>query len=1426
MAPDPAKRNERNERKERKERKKKREKEEEREKRLFGVKLPEQLPFSTAAVILDAEKALENASVRLQSNRCILLIDTIDEVDEEDADFIPPITIGRMVDVLGYFFRVTHHVEYYESEIKEDSWSENDAKSVKKQVWPCNMWFNIELQYGNTELVNNQIRVDTLQNWWIKIPAKNPSPSVPGQLPVANFLSSVLAIKSIGQPESGIAESVLDEYLKNCKVKQEVNTLGALRENGCLHYMTFSTLGRMIVPSTSFKVPAEEERLQYVVDWLKKLRSDTSKDTKIRFQMIFYSPKDDIAGYGAAKLDDQFTNFRKAMKLENQDPDYFLSLYGTSIEAATLSMKKCLKEPELLPKFPLKVPLIWDDVTMMYLAYTLDMNMLYHTEREVLAKLEMEILHAYTLILGKGLDGTFGALIEIPLSMPSSTNLNPGTSGRIEFVDRPDMPHWMFVIAELPVIARTTDIYLVIRPKVKKDDDGNWFVPTQRPRFMIDLEEAVRNNTLQRRLQQRGFENVRLYVERSNVTEKQQYKALQIANPNTRKSERFLSFADKSRCTEEVAASISQEVTAILSGLGLENTEKTSFYTPAYVESVKSSMKNINQTFAKAIQTPGATISEKQLEFALDYPANAPADGKLVCNGYAGSSKSTCLGIYLSFQFLDSCDLKDGSEKSKRGLLLAKMHKTVNASIASIAPIVWEFTQKYSVREYTDKVDVEIFKWILNECPEQHWLSCENMEPSEHAEVNDVIEHLKAAIKLHAGNRSERFLGYENTAIWIASKQMGMLKQGDGRPKYAKKKLSAGTTTEKMTIPLPKTNDIDPDVAMGDAAILGDPSDDVEMDVAMDDATITGDPGDDNDDEEDDEDDDNSLGVGRKRKPPTTDEQHKKRRTDPNVDNAINPPQEKDLWDQKRQDKLHESADAKQYPKDTWKRSYTVLRSALMEILESGENLKVDQNTAEVMMRKFKKEWYAENVAVVGTTISKADSREVMDWNPTHLVGDEWQAVPDIDCIIPMTAHSGIPMYFVGDTHQPSPYVDDGYGNPYSAMRKQSWFEREIKRGRDHVSLNESRRTDSIGVRMASELFYGGGLKAVVQKDPEGMKIVKFYKKHFGTRYRHLFLNIGVGTEEKIGFRRSTINSDVIGHVVKLVQMLVEHGFTLEDIAIVAPYSMEEKAYRKVFREMFGSQNKTPTIAATGSILAMMGREAKIVIFSIAKTQTMGFLNTHGFWCVGMTRHQLSCIIVANDSALQSSKASSKRPRQFGVYNRIVDYLKGESGYASWPETFVVDTKVSETLEPSLERHRDMQAEFELKLSEAAAVSDAMQTEDVVQSSSNDEVKTGNEPAMDLGLHVTTSDNTWNAEAGPLSDNTWNAEAGPSSGITLTATAREFDETNWNNDVPAADKFLDWDSEPNMSNNIPLEAFEENNDEGNKGKGKGRAPVW
>ena len=97
---------------------------------------------------------------------------------------------------------------------------------------------------------------------------------------------------------------------------------------------------------------------------------------------------------------------------------------------------------------------------------------------------------------------------------------------------------------------------------------------------------------------------------------------------------------------------IQEEVTTVLTGTRLRNLGKTSFYSPSFVESIKSGIKATNETFATAIETPNAELSAKQIEFALEYPANAPADGKLLCNGVAGSSKSTCLGTYMSFQHL------------------------------------------------------------------------------------------------------------------------------------------------------------------------------------------------------------------------------------------------------------------------------------------------------------------------------------------------------------------------------------------------------------------------------------------------------------------------------------------------------------------------------------------------------------------------------------------------------------------------------------------------------------------------------------------------------------------------------------------------------------------------------------------------------
>ena len=225
-------------------------------------------------------------------------------------------------------------------------------------------------------------------------------------------------------------------------------------------------------------------------------------------------------------------------------------------------------------------------------------------------------------------------------------------------------------------------------------------------------------------------------------------------------------------------------------------------------------------------------------------------------------------------------------------------------------------------------------------------------------------------------------------------------------------------------------------------------------------------------------------------------------------------------------------------------------------------------------------------------------------------------------------------------------------------MRKRSWFEIEIERGRGHVALTESRRTDQIGVEMASQDFYGGELTALSETHPEHSKIVKFFRTHFKTRYRHLLVNTDSGKEQKLGYRKSSVNEGTISHVVKLVE------FELEDIAIVVPYAMEEKSYRKIFRNMAVNAGKAPDTVTIGSFPAIKGGEAKLVIFSIAKTGSMGFINTHGFWCLGTSRSKLSTIIVANNSALQESKSKAKSKREYQVWDHIVEHHKENGGYA------------------------------------------------------------------------------------------------------------------------------------------------------------------
>lgn len=204
---------------------------------------------------------------------------------------------------------------------------------------------------------------------------------------------------------------------------------------------------------------------------------------------------------------------------------------------------------------------------------------------------------------------------------------------------------------------------------------------------------------------------------------------------------------------------------------------------------------SINAIFSEAISTPGATLYEEQLQFTFNYMTKAPSDILLICTGHAGTRKSSTMGFLLSM--LD----RDDAHSTKHGLVLSKMHKTVNTTIETIGPLVRKFTGRLVVREYGDKIDLATIAWALDGCPNEYgarWTH--SLEPSEYAEMKDIIECLKDAVHLTAGQKCEHFSAIRSSAIWHILGSLNLIQDLGGKPKYEKKYLSAEEINEGNTI--------------------------------------------------------------------------------------------------------------------------------------------------------------------------------------------------------------------------------------------------------------------------------------------------------------------------------------------------------------------------------------------------------------------------------------------------------------------------------------------------------------------------------------------------------------------------------------------------------------------------------------------------
>ena len=665
------------------------------------------------------------------------------------------------------------------------------------------------------------------------------------------------------------------------------------------------------------------KQFQYVPEYLEKLRSPAFADRFFTFRVIFHAPPAGKAALSSIRQYQGLENFRAAQELENNDFHFFNRIYGATAGTALQSHKKSKKSIDMLPYNRIRVPLVWPNRWQWIMSQCLDLQIMHELQAKVDASVEQFDLQCRTLLYDDGKSRTFGVLIRCPETLPTNANLQVGTTGHIKWLGRNDIPPWTIMIGNPPKQAASTDFYAIAWPPMIKND-GEKHIDTHLPNHIINVDAELRAGTFRNSVLVGQFDLVSLKICTPDKTEKQQFAALVKANPFTR--------------GPEAEPQIASKVAPILMGHGLKELKEKSVFSDGFGEDILKDLSSLNCIFAHCIGIEGATVSEEQLKFALEYPSKAPSDGLMVAIGHAGSAKTTAALIFAILQWFDG---------RKKGIIVTEMNATADNTARSAQSFISKATEGLlCVREYGTEADLCSILYVLDGQPREYgarWT--QGMETSDLAEMNDMLNLVSETVKKTNGHPSKKFSALQCTAVWKILDDMNLIESLDGQRRH-----------EKMQEFQERAK-----VEAGDR-----PTDELEVDMR-------------------------------------------------------------------------------------------VLIAICKEMLEKGRTKKA-KNTAINILNKVKTKWYAENVALIVTTISKLGEPMIRDFHPAWALLEEAQCVSDHNATIFLTTFPDIPKYLVSNPRQLASYCADGEQNPFAAVRKHSLMAKEVKRGRPHVVMKTSMR--------------------------------------------------------------------------------------------------------------------------------------------------------------------------------------------------------------------------------------------------------------------------------------------------------------------------------------------------------------------------------
>ena len=515
-----------------------------------------------------------------------------------------------------------------------------------------------------------------------------------------------------------VKDETLRNHLKSSN-PMEIAHMRRMIEGKSLYEIRITTSPRDLAPSNVFIKQSEKKNFQKLADAVRDLHQ-LPTITSPSFRLIFCAPdagksRDDWV----ASVKRSTNHFRAAQKMESENENWLGEMYvkrkGQGLKTQMGLYKDVGEMPNVVPPHFDVAPSISD----MILMHGLDLHHLYEQERAKLKATEAAVFEARFVQLSSGMDQTFGCFVGVSDEQPGAEALVKGLKGHLTFPKDKDAGSPNFTLSRLPLVAAFRDVFLVVH--------FNDATETKLPCKVVDLKSGSAEKNLKQLISASEFTPIKLHAEYNNATESQHWRGLQAINPSMNTGEK---------------AEIAQYVCRILAGHGLEKVRKP-VWTFDVLGHLGNHLQMVNEKFAEAIGKPGARLSDDQLR-VIAYFNDAPEDLLLIIDGFAGTRKSSTMALL-------TC-LLQMFQQTARVLVLAKMHKTINATAETMIPIVESFLGKRVVRDWGDKADLYLLVWLIEGRPRDFdatWSTRGSVE--EQGDLRDLMGCVEEAIEITPG---------------------------------------------------------------------------------------------------------------------------------------------------------------------------------------------------------------------------------------------------------------------------------------------------------------------------------------------------------------------------------------------------------------------------------------------------------------------------------------------------------------------------------------------------------------------------------------------------------------------------------------------------------------------------------------------------